>query len=132
MKFQVTRPFSITVKGRRTDYKLGQRIGEAAYRRLPLRQQQEYFQSARRAASNTPYTAAEMALILDAYVEGRSRKEITSLFSEVFGSSHTPDSVNRMCGQLETLDVEHPASTEHVVSDEFRRMAVQFDAARFA
>ena len=48
-------PFSINIKGRRVEYKMGQRIGEAA-KRLSTRQQKEYFLSARAAASKTPYT----------------------------------------------------------------------------
>ena len=96
MKFQVIRPFSITVKGRRVDYVLGQRIGEAAYNRLTKTQQGRFLPARRCGTKN--WTDAEYATLANAYVKYApsidtiDRNAIIEEFCQKF-STRTKDSV---------------------------------------
>ena len=67
MKFQVTQAFSVTVKGRRVDYKLGQRIGEAAYNRLSSRQQARFLPARKCGAES--WTREEYVAVAEAYLK---------------------------------------------------------------
>ena len=86
MKFQVIRPFSVSVKGRRTEYKMGQRISEAAYRRL-TKTQQGRFLSARAAAGRVPYTREEVLCIVKAYLQNDNRLFVREAFQQQFPNS---------------------------------------------
>jgi hypothetical protein len=67
MKFQVIRPFSIVARGRRTEYKLGQRIGEAAYHRL-TKTQQGRFLPARKCGAQS-WTRDEYFAVAESYLK---------------------------------------------------------------
>ena len=133
MKFQVIRAFSITHNGRRTEYKMGQRIGEAAYRRLSARQQKEYFLSARAAASKTPYTRKELEQIVALYLESGDAYQVRSAFVAANPETgHTAESIRAVAGQLRALDIQHPEDTEWTVKSLVREVAQEIAPERFS
>ena len=133
MKFQVTRAFSITVKGRRTEYKVGQRIGEAAYNRLTKSQQRNYFLSARAAAAKTPYTRQELESIVSLYVAHAGDREamVADFIAANPGSQHTAASVRQVGSQLRAMDVQHPGDNDWTVKSLVSEVAMEFDSERF-
>ena len=115
MKFQVTQAFSVTTNGRRTEYKLGQRISETAYRRLNARHQARFL-PANRCGKNA-WTGAEYAALAAAYVNNAGdRPAIIAEFRQQF-STHTNNAVDMMAQQCRQLDtniqtaegLDHPA-----------------------
>ena len=67
MKFQVITPFSVTNKGRRVDYPMGKRIGEASYKRLTKTQQQRFLPARKCGAYS--WTRAEYQAVAEAYLK---------------------------------------------------------------
>ena len=96
MKFQVIKPFSVNTNGRRTEYKVGQRISETMYRRLN-KTQQGRFLPARRCGSKN-WSNSEYQLLAQLYVQYSpsidtiDRKSIIDEFRSVF-NGRTKDSV---------------------------------------
>ena len=66
MKFQVIHPFSITAKGRRTEYKMGQRISETIFNRL-TKTQKGRFLPARKCGAQS-WTRQEYVAVAEAYL----------------------------------------------------------------
>ena len=133
MKFQVIRPFSITSKGRRIEYKLGQRIGEAAYRRLTKSQQNNYFLSARSAARKTPYTRQEITELVNLYLTNSNLHFVRDTFvANNPNSGHSVDSVYQTAAQLRTMDVQFPGDTEWAVKSLVAEVAISIDSDRFS
>ena len=132
MKFQVTQPFSVTVKGRRTDYKMGQRITETAYRRL-TKTQQGRFVSARAASGRVPYTREEVICIVKAYLQNDNRAFVRNTFQQQFpNSNHTGDSIMFQACLLENLDNTKPGqSGSYHLTDLVIQVAQEIDSDRF-
>jgi hypothetical protein len=132
MKFQVIRPFSVSVKGRRTEYKMGQRISEAAYRRL-TKTQQGRFLSARAAAGRVPYTREEVLCIVKAYLQNDNRLFVRDAFQQQFpNSKHTGDSIMFQACLLENLDNTKPGqSGSYHLTDLVIQVAQEIDSERF-
>lgn len=114
MKFQVTQSFSVTIKGRRTEYKVGQRIGEAAYRRL-TKTQQGRFLPARRCGAQS-WTDAEYQAMANAYVNNAGdRKAIIAEFRQT-SARHTDaalDIAAQACRELDLYVVESTGLKDH-------------------
>lgn len=130
MKFQVTQAFAVTVKGRRTEYKLGQRIGEAAYRRLNARQQARFLPARRCGAQS--WTDAEYAAMAAAYVNNAGdRPAIISEFRQT-SDRHTDaalDIAAQACRELDLYVQEATGLKDHA---EGLLLALQdIDADRF-
>lgn len=132
MKFQVIRKFSVTVNGRRTEYNVGQRISEAAYRRLSSSQQRNYFLSARSAASRNPYTRPELEFIVSSYLNNDNPYNVRAEFIEQFPNTpHTAESVRAVAGQLRSLDNNYPLDTQWDVKSLVREVAEELCPERF-
>ena len=132
MKFQVTRAFSITRNGRRVDYKLGQRIGEAAYNRL-TKTQQGRFLPARNAAAKTPYTRQEISELVNLYLSNSNLHFVRDTFvANNPNSGHSVDSVYQTAAQLRTMDVQYPGDTEWAVKSLVAEVAIGIDSDRFS
>ena len=102
MKFQVTQSFSVTIKGRRTEYKVGQRIGEAAYRRL-TKTQQGRFLPARKCGAQS-WTDQEYRAIAEAYILfGRSEFKCLDYFRNV-SDRHSDNAVRLAVNSCKFLD----------------------------
>ena len=67
MKYQVIRPSSITNKGRRVEYNMGNRIGESAYHRLTKTQQQRFLPA--RKCGTQSWTRAEYQSVAESYLK---------------------------------------------------------------
>ena len=135
MKFQVIRPFSITNKGRRVEYKLGQRIGEAAYKRLTKSQQRNYFLSARQACKKAPYTRPEIEFIVRAYLQNDNRNAVRIAFMKQFPKTlHTGDSIMMTACLLENLDntKDGQDGTVYHLTQSVIDIAQEIDSERFS
>ena len=109
MKFQVVQPFSVTFNGRRTEYVLGQRIGESAYNRLSKRQQSRFLPARR--CGNQSWTDAEYQAMANAYVNhAGDRKAIISEFRQT-SSRHTNSALDIAAQACRELDVYVTEST---------------------
>jgi len=122
MKFQCIAPRSITVKGRRTEYKVGQRISESAYLRLS-KTMQSGFLPARQAVKKSPYLVEEVTFIIHEYIRNDSRIAVCEEFQKQFpNNKHTADSIMMTVCLLENLDNTKDGQdgsvyhlTEHIV-----------------
>lgn len=132
MKFQVIKPFSVTVKGRTTRYTLGQRIGETRYNKLPQRIQETYFLSARSACRKVPYTRPELTQIVNLYLENDDVYSVRARFCELNpNTGHTAESIRAVAGQLRSMDNNHPGDTEWAVKSLVAEVAMGIDPERF-
>ena len=114
MKFQVVQPFSITRAGRRVEYKMGHRIGEAAYRRL-TKTQQGRFLPARRCGSQS-WTDAEYQAMANAYVRNAGdRKATIAQFREISArqTDSALDIAAQACRELDLYVVEATGLKDH-------------------
>ena len=118
MKFQVTKAFTITLKGRTTHFELGQRIGEKRYNSLSKRIQSSYFISARRAGNLNSYNNEERFLIASLYNEGNTRSYIVNMFRQLFGNTHPASSVGQKVEMCKAVDNTHPSHTKFQFRDE--------------
>ena len=135
MKFQVIRPFSVTNKGRRVEYKLGQRIGESAYQRLTKSQQQRFLPARR--CGNKNWSNAEYQLLAELYVKYApsidtiDRNAIIEEFCQQF-STRTKDSVLMYIQVCVRIDNKMPSKEGLANPAEGLVIALQdIDADRF-
>ena len=116
--------------GRRFSLVLGQTLTKAQANNLSPRQVREFTRE--KVGRQVAYNHDERVVILEAYVATGNRQEVADRFMSVFpGTSHSVASLNRMCGQLECLDVQHPNSTNHVVSQALAKLAADTYPDRF-
>ena len=132
MKFQVVQPFSINRNGRRTEYRMGQRISEVQYRRLNTTQQSRFL-SARSSASKTPYTRNEITQLVNLYLDNNDDLNLVKdLFCQLNpNSGHSVDSVYQTAAQLRTLDNHYPNDTQWAVKSLVREVAESINPDRF-
>jgi len=101
-KFQVIRPFSVVASGKRTEYKVGQRISKTAYDRL-TKQQQERFLPANRCRAQS-WTDAEYAALAEAYMlHGQDRKACLRHFRD-FSDRHSDHAITFAAYSAASLD----------------------------
>ena len=134
MKFQVIRPFSVTNKGRRVEYKLGQRISESAYQRL-TKTQKGRFLPARQACKKAPYTREEIEFIVRAYLQNDNRNAVRIAFMKQFPKTlHTGDSIMMTACLLENLDntKDGQDGTVYHLTQSVIDIAQEIDSERFS
>ena len=124
MKYIVnTQFFNFDRRGNAKTTKVGTILSQAQYNDLTAPKKAkcvEFVQD----RQNVPYTEEEITTLLDSYVRSGNRQIVISEFIQNFvGTDHTESSLNRMCGQMETIDVNHPDSTNHVVSSKLIEVA---------
>tara|TARA_B100000900_G_C20244998_1_gene579534 strand:+ start:131 stop:631 length:501 start_codon:yes stop_codon:yes gene_type:complete len=108
-KFQVVAPFSITSKGKRTEFKMGDRISEIRYHRLSSRQQSRFLPARRCGAQS--WTNAEYAALAQAYVNhAGDRPAIIDAFRLV-SSRHTDAALDIAAQACRELDLYVQDST---------------------
>ena len=119
MKYVATRPFSITIKGKRTDYRTGDALTESKRKQLSTRLQQFTMESRKWAAlKRAKYTPDEYAFIAKSYVnhvnpdtQESCEAHISNLFDlEFAGHDHGAASVIMVICQIKQVDTLYPAT----------------------
>lgn len=92
-----------------------------------------YYKSKPREDPLNFYTANEHETAINAYCEtGASRNELCAIAEALHPGRHSFDSWNYTFGQLETLDNQHPRSTELRTNKTLHAAALLHYPARFA
>lgn len=105
MKFQVIRPFSITINGRRTEYTMGMRISETIYRRLNKVQQSRFLPANK--CKKDSWTTEEYIAVAKAYLKyGKNGYKNAIVDFRLVSDRHSDNAVKLAtysCAHLDTL-----------------------------